>query len=163
MTFAAARSVTLRAITENEAMERYRRLLGVALLGFMLTGCGHSEVASSGDEPVESATFAATSTPENTVHEFMGAFKNGDDAAAEKLLSKKARQETERTHHAVSPPGSKTMRYTVGQVEYVTEAKDAAHVACQIIDVEPGGEEQTYDVVWFLRKEPEGWRVAGLP
>jgi hypothetical protein len=138
-------------------MERYRRLLGVAILTCLLAGCGKSDVASQ-DGPATSAS----STPENTVHEFMGAFKNGDDAAAEKLLSQKAREEAERTQKAVSPPGSKTMRFTVGQVEYVTEAKDAAHVACQIIDAEPGGEELTYDVVWFLRKEAAGWRVAGV-
>jgi hypothetical protein len=148
-----------QAITENEAMERYRRLFGVALLGCLLVGCGNEQVAST-----EGGSGAAggNSTPEATVKEFMSAFKNGDDAAAEKLLSQKARQEAERTQKAVSPPGSKTMRYTVGQVEYVTEAKTAAHVACQIIDAEPSGEELTYDVVWFLRLEGEGWRVAGV-
>jgi hypothetical protein len=139
-------------------MERYRRLLGVALVGCMLAGCGSSDVASNGDK----AASASNSTPESTVNEFMLAFKSGDDAAAERLLSQKARQEAERTQKAVSPPGSKTMRYTVGQVEFVTEAKTAAHVACQIIDAEPGGEELTYDVVWFLRLEGEGWRVAGV-
>lgn len=138
------------------------RLLSVSLLAGAL-GCsnGESPNASIATEP-KAKPSANSATPERTIHEFMMAFKNGDDAKAAELITAKARQEAERTGKAVSPPGSKTMRFTVSGVEYVSEAKDAAHVSCQISDIDPANQEVTMDVVWFLRKETRGWRVAGV-
>jgi hypothetical protein len=108
------------------------------------------------------ANSVAAATPSEAITKFMTAFKEGDDATAAVLLTEKARQEADRTQKAISPPGSKTMRFTVGDVEYVSDAKDAAHVACQIVDVDPEGEASKYDVIWFLRQEEAGWRVAGV-
>ena len=54
------------------------------------------------------------------------------------------------------------MQFKVGDVEYVNEAKDQAHVACYISDVGPNGEKYDTNVVWFLRKTTNGWRIAGI-
>jgi len=153
-------------------MERYRSRetaltygmptrLCVLLLGVIAGGCGQAESDES-SATAETKAAVTTASPEQTINNFMMAFKHGDDDGAAKLLTEKARQEAERTQKAVSPPGSKTMQFKVGQVEYVTEGKDGAHVACQITDVDPNGESSNYDVVWFLRKETAGWRVAGI-
>ena len=122
----------------------------------VLTGCGKTESGASGELD------ATTSTPEKAVHEFMLAFKTGDDTRAAALLTDKAREEADRTGKAVSPPGSKTMVFHVGDAEYVSDSKDGAHVACKISDTDPEGQTADYDVLWFLRQEAGGWRVAGV-
>jgi hypothetical protein len=136
-------------------------MLWVVLLTATL-GCGGGDSADSADASTKLSNAVAAATPTEAIGKFMAAFKEGDDATAESLLTEKARQEADRTQKAISPPGSKTMRFTVGAVEYVSEAKDAAHVACQILDFDPEGEESKYDVIWFLRHEDAGWRVAGV-
>jgi hypothetical protein len=150
---------------ENVAMERFRPgiciRLWVIFLAGLAGGCGQDE-SDPPSATAEAKPAEPMESPEQTVHKFMMAFKNGDDEAAAKLLTDKARQEAERTQKAVSPPGSKTMQFKVGLVEYVTETKDGAHVACQIADVDPEGVSTNYDVIWFLRKETAGWRVAGV-
>jgi hypothetical protein len=155
-----------------DAMERAQQSLGLkirirflvyggALLAML--GCGSAEPEPSADKTEKtSKPTVAAATPDEAIHKFMGAFKEGDDATAAALLTEKARQEADRTQKAISPPGSKTMRFTVGNIEYVSDAKDAAHVGCQIVDVNPDGDESKYDVVWFLRQEEPGWRVAGV-
>jgi hypothetical protein len=122
-----------------------------------LLGCGNSD---SGDAAADFDL--TTSTPDKAVHEFMLAFKTGDDARAAALLTEKARQEADRTGKAVSPPGSKSMVFQVGNVEFVNEAKDGAHVGCKISDTDPEGNTTDYDVLWFLREQADGWRVAGV-
>jgi hypothetical protein len=138
-------------------MQRWQSIAWMAPLCAALLGCGKSDgtSASSDLDPT-------TSTPEKTVHEFMLAFKTGDDSRAASLLTERARQEADRTGKAVSPPGSKTMVFQVGEIEYVSEAKDGAHVGCKISDTDPEGNTTDYDVLWFLREQSDGWRVAGV-
>jgi hypothetical protein len=132
-----------------------------ACLVTALTGCGGAETGDTESRAEDNEPQVIVGkTPEETVGEFMTAFKDGDDAKANQLLTDKARKEVERTNYAVSPPGSKGMQYKVGEVEYVAEDKSLAHVACHIIDPEDAA--GNLDVVWFLRKEAVGWRVAGV-
>jgi hypothetical protein len=153
-------------------MQRFARLLNsahgfssvilLALLGGTL-GCGQNEPETTSTEPsADTLPAVASATPEEAIHELMTAYKTGDDAKASALLTEKSRQETERTSKSVSPPGSPNMQFKVGKVSYVSEAKDAAHVDCYISEVGPDGEKFESEVVWFLRKEPKGWRVAGI-
>jgi hypothetical protein len=138
-------------------MERWHWFAWVLLTLVPLSGCGNTD----GTSPTGDADLT-TSTPEKAVHEFMLAFKTGDDAKAAALLTQKAREEADRTGKAVSPPGSKTMVFQVGNVEYVSESRDGAHVGCKISDTDPEGNTTDYDVLWFLRQETAGWRVAGV-
>jgi hypothetical protein len=138
-------------------MQRWLCFAWVATFVTALSGCGNSD---SGDAAAD--LDPTTSTPEKAVHEFMLAFKTGDDARAAALLTEKARQEADRTGKAVSPPGSKTMVFQVGDGEFVSEAKDGAHVGCKISDTDPEGNTTDYDVLWFLRQQSDGWRVAGV-
>jgi hypothetical protein len=136
-------------------MQRWLCFASTVLVLALHSGCGNSDGGNAAADPT-------TSTPDKTVHEFMLAFKTGDDARASALLTEKARQEADRTGKAVSPPGSKTMVFQVGDVEFVTEAKDGAHVGCKISDTDPEGNTADYDVLWFLRQQTDGWRVAGV-
>jgi hypothetical protein len=153
-------------------MERFARILNptyglsrviiVSLVSGLL-GCGQSETeTTSSESAAETLPEVASATPQEAIQELMLAYKRGDDAKAAALLTEKSRQETARTEKTVSPPGSPNMQFKVGDVEYVNEAKDQAHVACYISDVGPNGEKYDTNVVWFLRKTTEGWRIAGI-
>jgi ketosteroid isomerase-like protein len=141
---------------------RVSRQISVVLLAAVL-GCSNSDSTDqSAETEANLKPSVASGTPDQAVHEFMMAFKNGDDAKASELLTEKTRQEVERTQYDVSPPGTKDLLFQVGEVQYVSEAKDLAHVACHITDKDSDGEESKSDMVWFLRKEQRGWRIAGV-
>jgi hypothetical protein len=153
-------------------MERFARML-ISACGFSrlillacvggAAGCGQGEtetiVSNAGAETLPAV---ASSTPQEAVHELMMAYKNGDDEKAAALLTEKSRQETARTEKSVSPPGSPNMKFKVGDVEHPEGKTDQAHVGCYISEAGPDGETYDTNVVWFLRKEPKGWRVAGI-
>ncbi|HJS06796.1 MAG TPA: hypothetical protein VJ809_04025 [Pirellulales bacterium] len=153
-------------------MERFARMLNSAFglsRVFFLTlvggtlGCGQAEPeVTSNETDADNLPAVASATPQEAIHEFMMAYKVGDEGKAAALLTEKSRQETARTGKSVSPPVSPNMQFKVGEVNYPPDLKDAAHVACYISEVGPEGEKIDSDVVWFVRKEPKGWRVAGI-
>jgi hypothetical protein len=60
----------------------------------------------------------------------------------------------------VAPPGSSTAAYQVGEVEFI--GSEGAHVASTWTDVAEDGKKHTDTIVWILRRDPEGWRIAGM-
>ena len=63
----------------------------------------------------------------------------------------------------VAPPGSESATFEVGEVELLSEGDEqGAHVASKWTDLGDDGQPHTDDIVWMLRKEPEGWRIAGM-
>ena len=52
--------------------------------------------------------------------------------------------------------------FQLEQYEYLSDAKDGAHVSCKWTDRYSDGSEETHDVIWVLRREGTGWRVAGM-
>jgi hypothetical protein len=119
------------------------------LLG--LVGCGQQ-----GGAPQLGAT------PDAAVKEFLGAVKAGDSKRATELLTPLTRQKTAEMNLNVTPDPSQTASFAVGQVEYVTDTKDGAHVASQWTDKDEEGNSYSRDYLWILRKETEGWRIAGM-
>ena len=102
---------------------------------------------------------AASSTPQEAVAAFFAAFRDGDEQTVSALLTTKARDESERNGVAINPPGNDAATFSVGEVEYVEP--DGAHVAGSWTETTADGT-QTIDIVWILRQEPGGWRIAGL-
>ncbi len=72
------------------------------------------------------------------------------------MLTKKAGDA--RTLKAQTPEG---VRFKVGDVEFIGEDKDNAHVAAAWFYPNPDGSEYRVMTMWTLRKEPEGFRVYG--
>lgn len=140
----------------------------------LMCGCGGKEDASSkttgrGDAPSatprtpnatdqQHAAFKS-STPKEAVSEFLGALQSGDKETTEALLTTKARQETEAHGLVVGPPGAPGATYTIGQVEPVEGDESSAYVSCVWSEKE---EQAEFEVVWILRREEAGWRVAGM-
>ncbi len=141
----------------------FRTLWGFLLAAALSMGCGSSQSdpgATSSDSPAAAA--AQGPGPDQAVQDFMTAFKTGDDDRAASMVTQKAREEAARKGISISPPGSKSMQFQVGTVEYVTDSKDGAHVSCKIADQDEEGGTTEYEVLWVLRKEASGWRIAGV-
>ncbi len=142
------------------------RSLGWYLLGLLAcSGCGSAEqpgasaTAASGQAAVSSPE-AAAATPVEAVQKFLTAVKAGDDELAGQLLTPLAREKTAERDLMVAPPGSETATFTVGDAE--ASGEDGAHVASEWTDIDETGNPHTDAIVWILRKEPEGWRIAGM-
>ena len=148
-----------------------------------MLGCGGSQTTQSAAvaeadsaSPAASATDVTPSSPAEPVVQlpspdaspgdvvttFLQALKGGDEVTAEYLLTTTAREETAKHELAVQPPGAPNSTFQVGQVEYVTEAKEGADVRSTWTESDSRGNQQSYEIFWVLRKQPDGWRVAGM-
>jgi hypothetical protein len=138
--------------------------LSVVLLA--ASGCGKtapsdslasSEPASRGDSSGDSP-----STPMEAVKQFYEALRDGREAKIASLLTDKARQETANSGLDIRSPGSASLTYEVGEWEFVTPAKDGAHVKSTWTELDDEGTRVSTEVIWVLRKQADGWRVAGM-
>jgi hypothetical protein len=146
-----------------------------AILLLMAAGCSKqagTDPPTAGGESSGAATATDnTATPENAetakldgpaaaTRDFLEALRTGSDDKATGLLSKLAREKTAALNRKVTPPASDYAKYTVGKVDYL-DAERAA-VACTWTDLDAEGQPKTDQHIWVLRREPEGWRVAGI-
>jgi hypothetical protein len=152
---------------ENLAMElRSTRLAQLAsLILVFAAGCGSQSTtttadAANGKGGAVAAAKPGAGGPDDAVREFLESIRVGDEAKAAKMLTPIAREKTSEMHMVVAPPGSPTAKFEVTEVEMV--ADDGAHVASTWSDVDEDGSRHSDQILWILRKEPEGWRVAGM-
>jgi hypothetical protein len=137
-----------------------RKFWQSAVLILVVAGCGTSVESSKNSA---ARLTASQDTPERAVFDFLEAVRTGNDKQAEAMLTPAARQKTTEMQMVVAPPGSPTAKFKVGQVEYVTPDKDGAHVWCTWTDVaDEEGHTRSDDIIWVLRRESEGWRIAGM-
>lgn len=130
------------------------------LLGFC--GCGSSgEPVAADSQPANTAASEGKSEgPDRAVFKFLKAVQTGDDQTAAEMLTEMARKKTEELEMVVAPPGSDTASFEVGQVEMIQEG--GAYVSSTWTDLDEQGQPHSDQIVWVLRKEPEGWRIAGM-
>ena len=128
-------------------------LTGCGLAVLALTGCSGSgtAVATPGTEPAKA-----------TVTAFLEAIKRGDDPGAQAMLTKVARAKTQELGISVAPPVTSTATYSIRECEVIPGADDLVHVGTTWTDTDPDGFTTTENVVWAVRLDPEGWRVAGM-
>ena len=136
-------------------------LAGIAAVA-AATGCGNSP---STDAPLAESRETGPATyspngPEAAVHKFLEAIRTGSDEAAAQMLTPVARAKTAEYELTVAPPGSDTASFKVGEVELIGD--EGAHVASFWTDTDVNGEKHTDTIVWMVRKEPQGWRIAGM-
>ncbi len=125
-------------------------------------GDGNSTTASANASSDAVSQSTRHASPKDAVSHFLTALKIGDDAGATALLTSKAQAEMNRTEAAIKPPGSPTAEFKVTEVEILGEKKSGAHVLSIWSDTDEAGVQQTYEIVWILRKEVEGWAIAGM-
>jgi hypothetical protein len=137
-----------------------------AVLALLVAGCGKSNQPALESDGSQSGadTSNQTSTvadgPAAAVAEFLEALRSGNDEKASKMLSTTAREKTASLNRSVTPPASDTAKFTVGKVEYVGD--DGARVFCTWTDVDEAGQPKTDDAIWVVRREENGWRIAGV-
>jgi len=124
-----------------------------------MLGCG-GETSTKEEQAVKTAAPKVDSNPKESVQQFLQAVKDGDDKTAETMLTPLAREKTAEFDIAVAPPGSQTATFEVLDMELVGE--DAAHVASRWTDYDEAGQAHTDELLWMVRLEPEGWRIAGM-
>lgn len=140
---------------------------------WMWVGCGQSNsTSSSGNSGTGSSESSSSATaqqqpakpnlepPAQAVYEFLEAVRKGDDMTAERMLTSLARKKTQEMNMVVAPPGSDTASFDIGKVTMLDENR--AEVLCKWTDREADGALRTDEIIWLVRKEPEGWRVAGM-
>ena len=101
----------------------------------------------------------ADTTPQQIVTQFLQALSQGDADTVTQLLTEKARVETKKHQLAVQPPGTAAAQYQVGKVELV---EGGAYVNSIWSEPATDGNRQRYEIVWVLRSQADGWRVAGM-
>ena len=148
-------------------------------LGMLFVGCGKSktpDAASNGAAPGALPTAAIGSpqaipnagpaVPPNAepgvvVAAFLDAARTANEKVANELLTRKAREETTKADLTINPPGTPSMKYKVEKVEYAQEDPSVAYVN-SIWTETLAGMEDSFEVVWVLRKQSDGWRIAGM-
>jgi len=144
-------------------MRSNTRMLSLAFLAATIAGCGGSEDSEPADpagEGGDQAALSETAPPEAAIGKFLEAVRVGNDQKAAGMFTPLARERVAEMDIQVAPPGSDTARFSVGEVEFLAE--DGARVAATWTDLDENGNPQTDDMTWMVRRESEGWRVAGM-
>ncbi|QDS95610.1 hypothetical protein FF011L_44080 [Roseimaritima multifibrata] len=142
----------------------------VALMGLVICGCGSEKpTAESTATSPAAATAQANAAPDANspvavVSEFLDRVRRGGAAQVEaaRLLTTRAQAECQRTGLKMGSMGSPAARFEVTRAEAVPEAEGSALVHSLWIEKNPEGEDATYQVVWAMQNEAEGWRISGL-
>jgi hypothetical protein len=138
----------------------------VTVLALLVSGCGksnNSSPASANSDATTAAPVAQDSSsdgPAAAAREFLESLRTGNEEKAAKMLSATAREKTSSLGRNVTPPASDTAKFTIGKVELVND--DGARVASTWIDIDEHGQTKSDEAIWVLRRESDGWRVAGV-
>lgn len=102
--------------------------------------------------------------PVDAVNYYLAKMKEGDDAGAELMMTRRARLEMSRGSYVVQPLSSPTARVEVGRTEVDPESPNGAYVSSTWSEEVPGqAVSPTYELVWILRSDStEGWRIVGV-
>jgi len=103
------------------------------------------------------------STPEAVkaaAAQFLEACRTGDDSTATLMLSSVTREKLAELGGTAQPPASDTARFELGEVKF--QDANTALVVCKWTDLDETGQPQTDHAQWALRREPAGWRIAGV-
>ena len=169
-----------------------RILAIVALVGLGVVGCGGQPAASgpptdaekaaemaagketgSGERETTSGLSFPTSTPvevdipadappDEVVTAFLEARRSGDPRTTSGLLTSDARAATAKHKIDVNGEALPDLQFQVAKPKYLKNNPKGAHVSSQWTELLPDGTKASYEVVWVLRKEAAGWRVAGF-
>lgn len=97
--------------------------------------------------------------PQKIVQNFLTALQLGNDEQISRLLTTRAKEETEKHDLVVRSPGSPNATFEVGDVEMVS---GGAYVTSQWQEAGEDGLVHQFDIIWILRQQQNGWRIAGM-
>lgn len=102
------------------------------------------------------------SEPSEVVDAFLKALKAGDEQVAEALLTTTAQIESARHNLQVKPPGTPAATYKIGRAAVCEEDETEVHVETEWTEPDAEGKKTTESVIFVLRHQTIGWRVAGM-
>ena len=168
-------------------MKRILAIVALVALAFGPLGCGGQTTTGSatnaekaaetaaaettGDNPTESGGPAvspvavdvpADAFPDEVVTAFLEARRSGDPKTTAALLTSKARAATAKHKIDVNGEALPDLQFQVSKPKYLKNNSKGAHVSSTWTELLPDGNKASYEVVWVLRKETVGWRVAGF-
>ena len=111
-------------------------------------------------EVTDPGAYASRDEPAAAVAQFLTAVRQGEDEKTSLMLTSRAREVTGSLGMQVAPPGSDTAQFQILDVKYIDD--NGAHVVCTWSDLDKDLERQTEKLAWVVRREPEGWRIAGV-
>lgn len=100
-------------------------------------------------------------TPDQVVTVFLDAMRAADGKAVESLLTTKAREETIKHNMPVEPVAAPHAQFQVAAPQYLPMNPNGAHVQAQWVESD-GMLTYTHTVIWVLRRQNDGWRIAGF-
>jgi hypothetical protein len=126
---------------------------------------GASQAAQQGPQqqaakPAQPIAVPSNAAPDQVVTVFLNAMRSGDSPTTESLLTAKAREELAKHSLSVDVQSAPNATYQVHQAEILQDSS-GAHVKSVWTERFNDGDE-TYEIVWALRHQQEGWRVAGM-
>lgn len=121
---------------------------------------GQTPSAQAQAPPSQPISVPSNATPDQVVTVFLNALRTGDSPTTESLLTGKARQELAKHQLSVDVQSAPNATYQVHQAEILPDPT-GAHVRSVWTEKFDDGNE-TYEIVWALRHQPEGWRLAGM-
>lgn len=146
------------------------------LAAFGLLGCsGKSEpTTTASTTPQESTSppaakpitqpiaVPANAAPDQVVMAFLNALRSGDSPTTESLLTATAKTELAKHNLSVDVQSAPSATYQVKPAEIVANNPHGAHVSSIWTEKFEDGTSEPYEIVWVLRQQPEGWRLAGM-
>lgn len=104
---------------------------------------------------------AVEAAPEQVVSVFLDALCGGDRSTTASLLTHKAREETTKAELVVDPPAAPGAKFQVAQAQILPDNPNGAHVRATWSET-AGDQTITNEIIWVLRRQTEGWRIAGM-
>lgn len=124
---------------------------------------GKSPAATSGTKrPNVKLPVKDSSEPAEVVDAFLRALKGADEEVAEALLTTRAQIESARHNLQVKPPGTPAATYKIGRAAVCEEDETEVHVETEWTEPDGDGKDSTESVIFVLRHQTNGWRVAGM-
>jgi hypothetical protein len=159
-------------------MKKLLHWCGLAILVSAWAGCGGSSsttTANSGSghapDPSAAAQEAPSAVPlpvnaESQPHEvvlaFLNGMRDGNSGVTGALLTRQAHEETLKHNWPVQPPGAPSATYQLGDASFLDPQQSAVQIPCVWSEPDAAGGNVQFQVVWVLRKQQDGWRVAGF-
>ncbi len=151
--------------------------LSLLVAALSLTACSKKDAASSAADgsggaatgqqatnqaaaPQQPIAVPSSASPDQVVTVFLNALRAGDSSTTESLLTSLARQELAKHSLSVDVQSAPNATYQVTTAEMLPD-QSGAHVRSIWTERFSDGDE-TYEIVWALRRQAEGWRLAGM-
>jgi hypothetical protein len=115
-----------------------------------LAGCNQSAKRAGQEAPADVAKAATT---------FLSAICSENEEQMFNMLTVEARSALKAKGMSPQLPSSGSTSFELGEIELV---EGGAHVMSKWFDQLPDGSRDITEVLWMLRKEDHGWRVAGM-